>query len=212
MKNITVLIPLSAFLLLLTTGCAPQSNIHTQEAAAFCEIYNPQNWKDFPENASLEEFNDELAKRISAIVVTEEFRKIFKLFNDERHPNFYHSVKQQISELVGQEWDCLYFRNFYIKPRKEIQISIDGISEVAPLEKGKEVVVSIDSDGKLYVDSNPLVNSNANTLVKAIQITATTDKPKIVVRVDSGAPHQAFITVIDAANQLGINKLSIETN
>ncbi|MCI0505106.1 MAG: hypothetical protein L0Z73_03250, partial [Gammaproteobacteria bacterium] len=87
------LIAISACLLIPLSACA-DIETHKKEAAAFCEIYNPQNWKEYPKNTSLEEFNAELAKRISAIVVTEEFRSIFIKFNAERHPDFYNSVKQ----------------------------------------------------------------------------------------------------------------------
>ncbi len=81
-----------------------------------------------------------------------------------------------------------------------------------PTRKGY-LEVSVDSKGRYYVDGRPLVNTQAVTLVKAMRERAKElgENPPVVVSADGNAPHQAVMTVMDAAQQIGLDRLRFAT-
>jgi biopolymer transport protein ExbD len=72
--------------------------------------------------------------------------------------------------------------------------------------------VTIDSNGQFYVNSKQLINAQVDTLKRAITEAAggNSDMP-LVISADAQTPHQAVVTAMDAARQLGIVHLSIAT-
>lgn len=189
------------------------TDIHKKEATALCNVYKPDNWKEFLTTHQPEEVYKELGNRISKTVITNEFRNIFKNYLDNNATDFHSTVTKQVSKLIGEKWECKYFDDFY-KPqvqRKEIQLELKNISIVKTVNHGKEVIISVDSRGNFYVNDNALKNNNRNTLISAIKLTTSENKPKLVIRSDANAPHNTFITILDAAHSLGITNISIET-
>ena len=73
-----------------------------------------------------------------------------------------------------------------------------------------EIVIS--EQGRYSLNGQSLVNTEIETLKSALNKTAQgkTDLP-IMITADAKAPHQAVVSVMDAAGQLGFVKLSITT-
>lgn len=216
-------------------AAAMDTAIYKKEAAALCEVYKPAIWQEFIKNHKPEEILGELRNRLNQAVSTEEFRIIVKKqVGEEGSAGSSSAIAEEVSQLIGEKWNCAYFDAFYqvsevctvigeksyckpvdanAKPRlrKEIQLLLKGIAEVSPLQNGEEVIVGVDTDGNLYVNANPLKNKEMSTLIQAIKLLTKVKKPKIVIRADSRAPYVAFVTIFEAAKSLGITKLSIET-
>lgn len=75
------------------------------------------------------------------------------------------------------------------------------------------VEISIDAKGVFYVNREELVNTQIKTLIAAIRRAAGDDKePMLIIAADAETRHQAVVTAIDAAQQLGFRKLSFATN
>ncbi|MDA3869272.1 MAG: biopolymer transporter ExbD [Gammaproteobacteria bacterium] len=74
------------------------------------------------------------------------------------------------------------------------------------------VVLSIDANGKYYIDDRQVVNEQLETLKKALRQTVgeRTDVT-LLLRADGRTPHQSVVRAMDAASQLGLTKLSIAT-
>lgn len=73
-----------------------------------------------------------------------------------------------------------------------------------------EVVVS--ATGGYAVNGTPLVDNKSATLRDAIREAAEGDHSRpLIITADGSAPHQSVVTVMDAAGQLGFNRLSIST-
>jgi len=81
-----------------------------------------------------------------------------------------------------------------------------------PTRKGY-LEVSVDGKGRYYVDGRPLVNRQAATLIKAMRqrVKELGENPPVVVSADGNAPHQAVMTVMDAAQQIGLDRLRFAT-
>lgn len=97
---------------------------------------------------------------------------------------------------------------------KESEITVDlPEASVEPVEIALESIdLTIDLKGRFYINQQKVVNRQSSTLIKALRlvIDGRTDLP-LVISADANTPHQAVITAMDAARQLGIVKLSIAT-
>lgn len=78
--------------------------------------------------------------------------------------------------------------------------------EAVPLE------VVIDSQGQYMVNGLTVVSPNLKGLKAAISEVSEGDTDQgVVITADAKAPHQAVITAMDAAGQLGFARLSLTT-
>ena len=97
---------------------------------------------------------------------------------------------------------------------KEAEITVDlPEANAEPVEAALAPVdLTIDVKGRFYINQQKVVNRQIATLKKAIQLAVDGRKNvPLVISADANTPHQAVITAMDAARQLGIVKLSIAT-
>jgi biopolymer transport protein ExbD len=72
--------------------------------------------------------------------------------------------------------------------------------------------VLIDAQGRYSVNGQPLVNSKPDTLRQALRQSAGEERDRpLLITADGTTPHQAVVTVMDVAGQLGFVQLSITT-
>jgi biopolymer transport protein ExbD len=71
------------------------------------------------------------------------------------------------------------------------------------------ITVTVDAEGQLFVNDRELVNTDVETVMRALASTAgeRRDLP-LVISADGRAPHQAVVTVMDAASQVGLVRVS----
>ncbi|MFC3680130.1 ExbD/TolR family protein [Bacterioplanoides pacificum] len=97
---------------------------------------------------------------------------------------------------------------------KENHLSIDlpqASTEAsdAPLQ-ALEILIS--AAGEFTVNDQALVNSQLNTLKRALQKTlGERDSAPVIITADAKTPHEAVVRAMDAAGQLGLVNLSITT-
>jgi biopolymer transport protein ExbD len=98
--------------------------------------------------------------------------------------------------------------------QRETEISIDLPEANGPhmqAEK-KEVEISIDAKGRYFVNKKEVVNTQVDTLKRAIKEAAGDQKkPRVILSADRMTPHQAVITAMDAARQLGFVNMTFAT-
>jgi biopolymer transport protein ExbD len=71
----------------------------------------------------------------------------------------------------------------------------------------------IDSDGRMFLNDQRLVDSDEATLRAAIeQIVGEDRETPLVLRADRNTPHHFVVTAMDVAAQLGFSNLSIATD
>jgi len=67
----------------------------------------------------------------------------------------------------------------------------------------------IDSDGRYYIDREQVLNTELETLKRALAKTAPAGRDvPLVINADARTPHQAVITAMDAARQIGLMQIS----
>jgi len=94
----------------------------------------------------------------------------------------------------------------------EIEIVLPQAAANAAPAEDSALEVTIDAEGTFYVNGKRVINTKIETLKKAMQQAAGDRKdPPIILSADAQTPHQAVITVMDAARQLGFVHLNFAT-
>jgi len=97
---------------------------------------------------------------------------------------------------------------------RESQLKVDlPEASAEPTEAPKEILeVTVNERGEYFIDDQQVVNTEAETLRKAMRqaMGDRRDLP-LLIRADGQAPHQSVVTVMDVARQLGIEQLSLAT-
>ncbi|MFT6734337.1 MAG: biopolymer transport protein ExbD [Polaribacter sp.] len=97
---------------------------------------------------------------------------------------------------------------------RETQIELElPKANVEPLENNIESLeISIDKEGRYFVNKKALVNKSIDTLKRAIN-TVLEKNPDIAVilSADANTPYQSVVTAMDATSQLGVTNLKMAT-
>jgi len=92
----------------------------------------------------------------------------------------------------------------------ELQIVLpEADGEVAGNDR-EQLELVIDSEGRYYLGEEQVLNSELETLKRALLLVAP-DPPNrwpLVINADARTPHQAVITAMDAARQVGLEQIS----
>jgi biopolymer transport protein ExbD len=72
--------------------------------------------------------------------------------------------------------------------------------------------MTISADGGYAVNGRLLVNNQLATVIRALNDVSGGDRnQRLVITADANARHQAVVTAMDAAGQVGLTRLSIAT-
>ena len=98
---------------------------------------------------------------------------------------------------------------------KETHLQIDlpeASGEFLP-EDAQQIEILINVEGGFAVNGESVINKKLGTLKMAIDKVSGGDlELPIIITADANTPHQAVVTAMDAAGQLGFVKLSITTS
>jgi biopolymer transport protein ExbD len=95
----------------------------------------------------------------------------------------------------------------------EIKIELPEAS-AEPVEEKQEVLeIVIDADGRYFIDEQQVVNTELETLKKAIQkFRGDQTEIPVVIRADRSTPYEAVVRAMDATSQLGLVHMSLATS
>ena len=94
----------------------------------------------------------------------------------------------------------------------ELAIELPEANSETPPTEERVIEITIDVQGRFYVDGRALVNTQVKSIMQALSAAAGEGKPPpIIVSADANTPHQAVVAVMDAARQLGFLRLSFAT-
>lgn len=93
-----------------------------------------------------------------------------------------------------------------------LRIDLPKASEQAAAEEQKPIMLSIDAAGEFYVDGRQVVNTQVESVKRALRAALGERKdPPLIISADAKTQHQAVVTAMDAARQVGLIHLSIAT-
>lgn len=123
-------------------------------------------------------------------------------------------VSVNLTPLIDVVFLLLIFFMVSTTFTKETHLKIDlpKASTEATVEDPLVIDISITADGQFAVNGRALVNGQLDTLKRAIREEARDkDSLPVIITADAQSPHQAVVTAMDAAGQLGFIHLSITT-
>jgi biopolymer transport protein ExbD len=126
-----------------------------------------------------------------------------------------HSKKEppevNITPLIDVVFLLLIFFMVSTTFQREAELSIElpEASSRAPEKEETRIEVAIDASGSYYVNGRPLINRQPQTLRNALQQASQgREGAALIISADAKTPHQAVVTVMDAARQLGLVRLT----
>ncbi len=94
----------------------------------------------------------------------------------------------------------------------EITLNLPEASRNQLEDKPEKLTISIDSQGRYYLNGVALVNSQLEILKRAMGAAAVgMNDPQIVITADGNTSHQHVVNVMDAARQLGFLRITFTT-
>ncbi len=94
----------------------------------------------------------------------------------------------------------------------EINITLPSSSKGVTEKKPNAVNVSLDAQGKIYINGEVISNGQIETIKMALSDALVGLKePPIIINADSNATHQSVVRIMDAASQLGLVKITFAT-
>lgn len=130
-----------------------------------------------------------------------------------------HNVKKKeltvnITPLIDVVFLLLIFFMVSTSFTRETQIELElpkATGEQLEVE-AKVVEISIDAEGNFYLNKAPLINTQIETLRRAIlKISEGDTSLPLIISADAKAPYQAVVAAMDAAGQEGFNNLKMAT-
>jgi biopolymer transport protein ExbD len=91
----------------------------------------------------------------------------------------------------------------------ELQLKLPVADAEAPRDHPKEVIVSVAGDGRFSINRNVLNGRSVDVVSAALADAAKGGKDSVVIiSADAASPHQAVITVLEAARRTGLNQVT----
>jgi len=94
----------------------------------------------------------------------------------------------------------------------ELQLTLPVADAEQQRDHPKEVIVAVAADGRYAVNKTGLDGKSVDALAAALQGAAQAGPGSIVIiSADATAPHQAVVTVMEAARRVGLTQITFAT-
>jgi biopolymer transport protein ExbD len=93
-----------------------------------------------------------------------------------------------------------------------LKINLPRASAAAKANAHDRIEVAVDEQGRFFVNKQPLADTRAETLKRALAAAAGAKRGMpLFIRADAKATNQSVVTVMDVAGQLGFTRIRILT-
>ena len=124
--------------------------------------------------------------------------------------NFRHRIPEELDVNVTPLIDVVFLLLIFFMVsttfdrQSELNIELPEASgEISESEK-VEIEIVIGPTGKFAINGNGIINTQIDTLLGALREAAGDDnEPRIIITADKDTTHQAVMTAMDAARQMG---------
>ncbi|HJP36183.1 MAG: biopolymer transporter ExbD [Gammaproteobacteria bacterium] len=130
------------------------------------------------------------------------------------HPQREEEVDVNLTPLIDVVFLLLIFfmvSTTFVR-ESEIELTLPEASEEVRENPLDTIEIAIDAHGRYFVNGNALINTQIGTIRQALNEVRPTDaEPVVIISADAGATHQAVVTVMDAARQVGLTRITFPT-
>lgn len=131
------------------------------------------------------------------------------------HPSRREAPDINLTPLIDVVFLLLIFFMVSTTFRKESDIRInlpEASRQQSSEEQQTSLEVMVDAKGRYHVNGQLLADTKSQTLETALAVVAASDRDQtFIIRADANTPHQAVVTVMDIAGQMGFRQLAIAT-
>jgi biopolymer transport protein ExbD len=93
-----------------------------------------------------------------------------------------------------------------------LKVDLPKASATASPEQKEPLEILINTQGRYFIGDNEVINPGVDTLKRALTEAAAGRRDLTLrIRAAGQAPHQAVVSAMDAASQIGITRVSIAT-
>lgn len=130
---------------------------------------------------------------------------------------FRHQQSEEVSVNITALIDIVFLLLIFFmisttfKKESHIELSLPKASAEEKLEDHVKIEILIDINGDYAINGMTLINNDLNTLKRAIKKISVDHNMPVIISADAQSPHQAFVSAMDAAGQLGFSRISITT-
>jgi biopolymer transport protein ExbD len=94
----------------------------------------------------------------------------------------------------------------------QLQIELPSADAERPQTRLQEIQVAVTADGRFAIDKALVPMTDPESLADLLKAAAQgTTSPLVVINADAQSPHQAVVTVMEAARMAGLTHLSFAT-
>jgi len=95
----------------------------------------------------------------------------------------------------------------------ELQLTLPIANAEQLRDRPKEIIVAVAADGRYAVNKTSLEGKTVADMAAALRSAATTagKDSVIIISADAMAPHQAVVSVMEAARRVGLNQVTFAT-
>ncbi|MBU0498970.1 MAG: biopolymer transporter ExbD [Gammaproteobacteria bacterium] len=127
-------------------------------------------------------------------------------------PNKPQDADINLTPLIDMVFLLLIFFMVSTTFDKETRIKVELPEATAAVEEKRKVEpvhISIDAQGRFYVNQEELVNSDFSILKRALEkaVAGQSPLPSVIITADAKTPHQAVMSAMDAASQVGMYEM-----
>ncbi len=130
---------------------------------------------------------------------------------------FRHQRPEEVSVNITPLIDVVFILLIFFmisttfKKESHIELSLPKASSELAQSEQKKIEIIIGAQGAYAVNGMALLNNDTGTLKRAINKVSTDTQLRVIISADAQAPHQAVVSAMDVAGQLGFSRLSITT-
>ena len=96
--------------------------------------------------------------------------------------------------------------------KSEINITLPESAAANVVTEPATINITLDSQGRVYINDNPLVNAQLPTVREALrQASSNLKDPVVIISADAETTHQSVVRVMDAARQLSLSRITFAT-
>ena len=128
--------------------------------------------------------------------------------------NFRHRRKRELELSMTPMIDVVFLLLIFFmvttsfNRETELKVSLPEANGSEVTEK-KNIRLTIDANGLFFINNKQLVNQNSETLKAALrQAAGDSRKQQFVIHADGKTPHQAVVTALDVAGDLGFKRIT----
>ena len=94
----------------------------------------------------------------------------------------------------------------------EMQLTLPTADVEQLRDRPKEIIVTVGADGRYAVNKHALEGKSVDLVASALNDAAKAGKDSvIIISADASSPHQAVVTVIEAARRVGLSQITFAT-